>query len=168
MCRHSRCSRKGTVPVGARGRGLWRKGRPRFPGREAKGDILFWKENVPPGPPKEKRGGISISPRTPLKRHKGAGLRSLPFGNPSRSWTGERQRKEKQGASYLQPGVCRARRCGGRSSLNGTGIAQPVGAFQVWSEVRDGQPPVLGDLTPSCQIIPQRFFFCTVSGTFSF
>ena len=53
----------------------------------------------------------------------------------------------------------------GRSSLNGTGIAQPVGAFQVWSEVRDGQPPVLGDLTPSCQIIPQRFFFCTVSGT---
>ena len=26
-----------------------------------------------PRPPKEKRGGISISPRTPLKRHKGAG-----------------------------------------------------------------------------------------------
>ena len=36
-----------------------------------------------PRPPKEKRGGISISPRTPLKRHKGAKLRFLPFGNPS-------------------------------------------------------------------------------------
>ena len=31
------------------------------------------KRECPPGPPKEKRGGISISPRTPLKRHKGAG-----------------------------------------------------------------------------------------------
>nr|DAG25255.1 MAG TPA: hypothetical protein [Caudoviricetes sp.] len=36
-----------------------------------------------PRPPKEKRGGIPISPRTPLKRHKGAELRFLPFGNPS-------------------------------------------------------------------------------------
>ena len=80
--------------------------------RSQGGYSLLKRECPPPGPPKEKRGGISISPRTPLKRHKGAGLRSLPFGNPSRSWTGERQRKEKQGASYLQPGVCRARRCG--------------------------------------------------------
>lgn len=46
--------------------------------------------------------------------------------------------------------------------------AQPVGDFWIWSAVCDGQPPVLGDLTPSCQITPQRFFFCTVSGTFSF
>ena len=37
-----------------------------------------------PRPPKEKRGGISISPRTPLKRLKGAKLRFLPFGNPSK------------------------------------------------------------------------------------
>ena len=40
------------------------------------------KRECPPRPPKEKRGGISISPRTPLKRHKGAKLRFLPFGNP--------------------------------------------------------------------------------------
>ena len=99
--------------------------------------------------------------------HKGAGLWPLPFGNPSRSWTGERQRKEKQGASYLQPGVCRARRCGD-TVLGGIGIAQPVGDFWIWSAVCDGQPPVLGDLTRRCQITPQRFFFCTVSGTFSF
>nr|DAW32730.1 MAG TPA: hypothetical protein [Caudoviricetes sp.] len=32
-----------------------------------------------PRPPKEKRGGISISPRTPLKRHKGWGLRPPPL-----------------------------------------------------------------------------------------
>ena len=46
--------------------------------------------------------------------------------------------------------------------------AQPVEDFWIWSAVCDGQPPVLGDLTPSYQITPQRFFFCTVSGTFSF
>ena len=45
--------------------------------------------------------------------HKGAGLWPLPFGNPSRSWTGERQRKEKQRVSYLHPVVLHARRCGG-------------------------------------------------------
>ena len=40
---------------------------------EAKGIFSFEKRMSPPAPPKEKRGGISISPRTPLKRHKGAG-----------------------------------------------------------------------------------------------
>lgn len=56
--------------------------------------------------------GDATVPHTP-SGHKGAGLRSLPFGNPSRSWTGERQRKEKQGMSYLHPVVLHARRCGG-------------------------------------------------------
>ena len=46
--------------------------------------------------------------------------------------------------------------------------AQPVEGHRTFSAVCDGQPPVLDDLTPSCQITPQRFFFCTVSGTFSF
>ena len=46
--------------------------------------------------------------------------------------------------------------------------AQPVEGHRTFSAVRGGGPPVLGDLTPSCQITPQRFFFCTVSGTFSF
>ena len=50
---------------------------------EIQGGIFSFKRECPPLPPKEKRGGISISPRTPLKRHKGAGLRPLPFGNPS-------------------------------------------------------------------------------------
>ena len=39
---------------------------------EAKG-IFSFEKRMSPRPPKEKRGGISISPRTPLKRHKGAG-----------------------------------------------------------------------------------------------
>ena len=39
---------------------------------EARG-IFSFEKRMSPQPPKEKRGGISISPRTPLKRHKGAG-----------------------------------------------------------------------------------------------
>ena len=46
--------------------------------------------------------------------------------------------------------------------------AQPVGGFWIYSVVRTGQPHVLGELTHMCQLIPKRFFFCTVSGTFSF
>ena len=43
---------------------------------EARG-IFSFEKRMSPRPPKEKRGGISISPRTPLKRHKGAG-----YGHP--------------------------------------------------------------------------------------
>ena len=76
-------------------------------GTRSQGGYSLLKRECPPGPPKEKRGGISISPRTPLKRHKGRGpwpppletnpqgdggrgtrARPLPFGNSSRSWTG--------------------------------------------------------------------------------
>ena len=39
---------------------------------EARG-IFSFEKRMSPRPPKEKRGGISISPRAPLKRHKGAG-----------------------------------------------------------------------------------------------
>ena len=39
---------------------------------EARG-IFSFEKRMSPRSPKEKRGGISISPRTPLKRHKGAG-----------------------------------------------------------------------------------------------
>ena len=46
-------------------------------------------------------------------RGRGTKARSLPFGNPSQGKTGERQRKEEQGMSYLHPVVLHARRCGG-------------------------------------------------------
>ena len=127
--------------------------------RKDVGRILFWKRTRPtprtkstrafrlrPGPPTTQRAraaALSLWKPSPGD----GGRRWAPaFGNPSRSWTGERQQ--------TVPG--------------GIGIAQPVGDFWIWSAVCDGQPPVLGDLTPSCQITPQRFFFCTVSGTFSF
>ena len=62
---------------------------------EARG-IFSFEKRMSPRPPKEKHGGISISPRTPLKRHKGAKLRFLPFGNPSKdkgSGSGKRGRE---------------------------------------------------------------------------
>ena len=55
---------------------------------EAKG-IFSFEKRMSPRPPKEKRGGISISPRTPLKRHKGRGpwpppLETNPQGDEGR------------------------------------------------------------------------------------
>ena len=77
-------------------------------GTRSQGGYSLLKRECPPRPPKEKRGGISISPRTPLKRHKGRGpwppafgnqpprgrgtrARSLPFGNPSQGDGGRGQ-----------------------------------------------------------------------------
>ena len=117
------------------------------------------------------------------QRHKGRGLRPSPFGNPLPGTgdgggpppletppgvgRGSGSRKKGRGRPVWNIGVRRTFWCGD-TVPGGIGIAQPVGDFWIWSAVCDGQPPVLGDLTPSCQITPQRFFFCTVSGTFSF
>ena len=76
---------------------------------EAKG-IFSFEKRMSPRPPKEKRGGISISPRTPLKRHKGAGC-GPPLWKPSED-EGERQRGEEQRVSSLRPSECHARKCG--------------------------------------------------------
>ena len=144
------------------------------------GAFFSGKEPAPhPGRKAPGRFDFALDPQ----RHKGRGLRPSPFGNPlpgtgdggeapafgnpSRSWTGERQRKKGRGRPVWNIGVRRTFWCGD-TVLGGIGIAQPVGDFWIWSAVCDGQPPVLDDLTPSCQITPQRFFFCTVSGTFSF
>ena len=58
-------------------------------GTRSQGGYSLLKREYPPGPPKEKRGGISISPRTPLKRHKGRGpwpppLETNPQGDGGR------------------------------------------------------------------------------------
>ena len=114
-------------------------------GTEKPGGYSLLKRECPPRPPKEKRGGISISPRTPLKRHKGAKLRFLPFGNPS---------KDKGSGSGK-----RGRECPLCTPMNavppnaGTQLfeeylsAQPVGDFWILPAVRTGQPYVLGELT---------------------
>ena len=58
-------------------------------GTRSQGGYSLLKRECPPGPPKEKRGGISISPRTPLKRPKGRGpwpppLETNPQGDGGR------------------------------------------------------------------------------------
>ena len=77
MCRYAArgrtCSSKGTFPCRGKGKGsLAQRAAPVSEARSQRGYSLL-KRECPPRPPKEKRGGISISPRTPLKRHKGAG-----------------------------------------------------------------------------------------------
>ena len=47
--------------------------------------------------------------------------------------------EQKYADSVLKPNVRCARRCGD-AVPEGMGIAQPVGDFWVWPEVRDGQP----------------------------
>ena len=81
---------QGDIPMSGQGEGAFGAKITGVPGGtvpvrygEAKG-IFSFEKRMSPRPPKEKRGGISISPRTPLKRLKGAKLRFLPFGNPSK------------------------------------------------------------------------------------
>ena len=129
--------------------------------RSQGGYSLLKRECPPPGPPKEKRGGISISPRTPLETTQRPGASAPAFGNHPPRGRGTRDEGRGQGPPLETPpgvgrgaaaereagGVLFAARCvpcpqmRGRSSLNGTGIAQPVGDFWILSEVRDGQPP---------------------------
>ena len=70
---------QGDIPMSGQGEGAFGAKITGVPGGtvpvrygEAKG-IFSFEKRMSPRPPKEKRGGISISPRTPLKRHKGAG-----------------------------------------------------------------------------------------------
>ena len=90
-----------------------------------------------------------------------------PLETPPGVGRGSGSGKKGRGRPVWNIGVRRTFWCGD-TVLDGIGIAQPVGDFWIWSAVCDGQPPVLGDLTRRCQITPQRFFYCTVSGTFSF
>ena len=57
---------------------------------EARG-IFSFEKRMPPRPPKEKRGGISISPRTPLKRHKGRGPGPRLWNPTTGGWPGARR-----------------------------------------------------------------------------
>ena len=93
---------QGDIPMSGQGEGAFGAKITGVPGGtvpvrygEARG-IFSFEKRMSPRPPKEKRGGISISPRIPLKRLKGAKLRFLPFGNPSKdkgSGSGKRGRE---------------------------------------------------------------------------
>ena len=122
---------------------------------EAKG-IFSFEKRMSPQPPKEKRGGISISPRTPLKRHKGAKLRFLPFGNPSKdkgSGSGERSR----GCPLCDPTNAMPANAGTHSGHLGTFSAA---GRRLLIFVGSSYRPLLrmGELTQMCQLILQSIF----------
>ena len=144
------------------------------------GAFFSGKEPAPhPGRKAPGRFDFALDPQ----RHKGRGLRPSPFGNPLPGTgdgggpppletppgvgRGSGSGKKGRGRPVWNIGVRRTFWCGD-TVPGGIGIAQPVGDFWIWSAVCDGQPPVLDASPPSCQLPPQRFFFCTVSGTFSF
>ncbi len=128
------CSRRGQFPLRGKGKGPLAQ-RP-----------------LPLRPPPETWGTPPV-PHTP-SWHKGAGLRSLPFGNPSReigpSGAAKRNDEAMREALVLHPGKCSMPADAADALiLTRKAIAQPVGDFWIWSAVRDGQPPVLGELTAS-------------------
>ena len=95
MCRYAArgrtCSRKGTFPCRGKGKGsLAQRAAPVSGARSQRGYSLL-KRECPPGPPKEKRGGISISPRTPLKRHKSRGPGPRLWNPTTGGWPGARR-----------------------------------------------------------------------------
>ena len=132
---------------------------------EARG-IFSFEKRMSPQPPKEKRGGISISPRTPLKRHKGAKLRFLPFGNPSKdkgSGSGERSRK-----CPICTTINAAPTDAGTQLFEESASAQLVEGLWSCMAVRDGGPLVLGELAFCRPTHPQASFLLTMNGRFLF
>ena len=74
-------------------------------GTEKPGGYSLLKRECPPRPPKEKRGGISISPRTPLKRHKGAGC-GPPLWKPLPGQDGGAAAEREVGGVLFAAPVC--------------------------------------------------------------
>ena len=74
-------------------------------GTRSQGGYSLLKRECPPGPPKEKRGGISISPRTPLKRHKGAGC-GPPLWKPLPGQDGGAAAEREVGGVLFAAPVC--------------------------------------------------------------
>ena len=97
---------QGDIPMSGQGEGAFgAKGGPCFRGEKPKGIFSFEKRMSPPAPPKEKRGGISISPRTPLKRHKGAGC-GPPLWKPLPGQDGGAAAEREVGGVLFAAPVC--------------------------------------------------------------
>ena len=117
---------------------------------EAKG-IFSFEKRISPRPPEEKRGGISISPRTPLKRHKGAGCgpplwKPLPGTEPASAERSGTCGSRNTPIRFCSP-ACAMPAGAGTQFFEEYLSAQPAGDFQILSEARDGQPLVLDELT---------------------
>ena len=123
---------------------------------EARG-IFSFEKRMSPQPPKEKRGGISIPPRTPLKRLKGAKLRFLPFGNPSKD-KGSGSGKGGRGCPLCTP-MNAVPTDAGTQLFEEYLSAQPVGDFWILPAVRTGRSCVWVSWPFRGQLIPKRLFF---------
>ena len=139
------CSRRGQFPLRGKGKGP------------------LAQRSLPLRPPPETWGTPPV-PHTP-SWHKGAGLRSLPFGNPSRSWTGERQRKEKQRVSYLHPEASCDYQHGVQDLISSAPRPCYAGTDKSLGRTVENRIPQ----TCACRKFGQkRLFSSTVHGAFSF
>ena len=132
---------------------------------EAKG-IFSFEKRMSPQPPKEKRGGISISPRPPLKRHKGAKLRFLPFGNPSKD-KGSGSGKGGRGCPLCTP-MNAAPTDAGTQLFEEHLSAQPAGDFWILPAVCIGRSFVWVSWPMRGQLIPDTFSFPPCTAHFLF
>ena len=142
---------------------------------EAKG-IFSFEKRMSPRPPKEKRGGISISPRTPLKRHKGAGCGPplwKPFlgeGGGPRLWKPLLGMGSGSGKMSRGCPICTLRFDATISTAYKAGQA----LHPARDLVRNSSPAQQFSQNPFpqtctvCKFGQNRFSSCTVSGTFSF
>ena len=154
---------QGDIPMSGQGEGAFGAKITGVPGGtvpvrygEAKG-IFSFEKRMSPRPPKEKRGGVSISPRTPVKRHKGAGCGPplwKPFlgeGGGPRLWKpllgmGSGSGKGGRGGPLCTP-MNAAPTDAGTQLFEEHLSAQPAGDFWILPAVRTGQPLVLDELT---------------------
>ena len=144
MCRHAArgrtCSRKGTFPCRGKGKGsLAQRAAPVSGARSQRGYSLLKRECPPRPPERETRGDFDFPPH-PLETTQRGGLRPSPLETPPGARRGSGSGKRSRGRPICSPGVRCAYRCGD-AMPDGTGLAQPVGDFRIWSEVRDSQPP---------------------------
>ena len=99
----------------------------------------LWCKDSSPLDPHQKHGGRHPSP-IPPRGTKGRDCGPSPLETPPGARRGSGSGKRSRGRPICSPGVRCAYRCGD-AMPDGTGLAQPVGDFRIWSEVRDSQPP---------------------------
>ena len=142
------------------------------------GAFFSGKEPAPhPGRKAPGRFDFALDPQ----RHKGRGLRPSPFGNPlpgtgdggeapafgnpSRSWTGERQRKEKQRVSYLHPEASCDYQHGVQDLISSAPRPCYAGTDKSLGRTVENRIP---QTCACCKFGQKRLFSSTVHGAFSF
>ena len=147
--------------------------------RKDVGRILFWKRTRPtprkkstrafrlrPGPPTTQRPGASAPAfGNQPPRGRGTRARPLPFGNPSRGKTGERQRKEKQRVSYLHPEASCDYQHGVQDLISSAPRPCYAGTDKSLGRTVENRIP---QTCACCKFGQKRLFSSTVHGAFSF